>query len=107
LSDRGTAVGTVSVWHDEDGWCVIEAEATPGGCWLHVSSVLVSGPARVALGDVLRFTFERGEQDGYAFRAVEAWPADREPDRTAHHEAGGMESTLTITSDDDPAGGGD
>ncbi|GAA5153214.1 hypothetical protein GCM10023340_34890 [Nocardioides marinquilinus] len=60
------------------------------------------GPARRPGGAV----HLRGRTpDPYAFCAVEVWPADREPDRSAVVEVEGLSSvlssTLTLTFDDD------
>lgn len=102
-ADRMTSLGQVRVWHDEEGWGVIDSEVTPGGCWAHFSSVLVPGHAALGPGQQVRFSFEAAEQDSYSFRAVEVWPADQTPVRT-HHEVSGpssaYHSTLTITFDD-------
>jgi CspA family cold shock protein len=32
-----STVGTVRVWHREEGWGVIDSPDTPGGCWAHFS----------------------------------------------------------------------
>lgn len=93
--------GTVSEWHDDDGWGVVESEATPGGCWLHYSSILVPGHRSVEVGLAVLFTFEEVDQDGFRYRAVQAWPADREPVRPPEHEGGTMRSVLTLTFDDE------
>ena len=55
------------------------------------------------------FTFEAAEQDGYAFRAVEAWPATQAPVRRHGETAGpspAYRSTLTLTFDSDDRTGG-
>jgi cold shock protein len=76
-----TSVGRVRVWHEDDGWGVIDSEETPGGCWAHFSSALVAGYRMLGTGQQVRFTFEVAAQDGYTFRAVEVWPADQTPIR--------------------------
>ncbi|ALO65413.1 hypothetical protein NHF46_23215 [Arthrobacter alpinus] len=45
-----TTTGAVRIWHDEEGWGVLDSESTPGG-------------------------WEAAAQDGYSFRAIRAWPA--------------------------------
>ena len=97
------ASGIVRAWHDDEGWGVIDSEATPGGCWAHVSSVLVPGYPRLGAGQPVMLVAERAEQDGYSFRATEVWPAGQEPHRTGIETTGASaahESTLTITFDD-------
>ena len=104
-----TSVGAVRVWHAEEGWGVLDSAATPGGCWTHFSAVLVPGYRTLDAGAAVEFTFEAADQDGYAFRAVEVWPAHQMPVRSgdegseaspAHH------STLTVTFDSEDGTGG-
>lgn len=73
-----TARGTVRAWHADEGWGVLDSAATPGGCWTHFPAVLVPGYRALDTGGAVEFTFEVAAQDGYAFRAVEVWPADNE-----------------------------
>lgn len=97
-----TSLGKVRVWHDEEGWGVIDSEVTPGGCWAHFSSVLVAGYSTLATGQEVAFNFEAAEQDGYSFRAKELWPADLVPVRPQHQvfwPSEAYHSTLTITFD--------
>jgi CspA family cold shock protein len=99
-----SSLGQVRVWHDAEGWGVIDSKVTPGGCWAHSSSVLVAGYKALRTGQEVRFTFEAAEQDGYSFRTVEAWPADQTPVRTSHEVSGpssAYRSTLTLTFDDE------
>lgn len=95
-----TSLGQVRVWHDGDGWGVIDSDATPGGCWTHYSSVLVAGNKSLRTGQNVSFTFEPADQDGYSFRAVEAWPSDQTAVRTSHEVSGpsaAYSSTLVLT----------
>jgi CspA family cold shock protein len=97
-----TSRGKVRVWHAEEGWGVLDSAATPGGCWTHFSAVLVAGYRVLDTGGAVDFTFEAAEQDGYAFRAVEVWPADQAPVRSGNQEPGASSayrSTLTLTFD--------
>ena len=98
-----TSLGQVRVWHDADGWGVIDSDATPGGCWAHYSSVLVAGYKSLRTGQHVTFTFEAAEQDGYLFRAVEAWPSDQPPVRTSREvgPSSAYSSTLTLTFDNE------
>lgn len=76
-----TSPGVVRVRHSEDGWGVIDADATPGGCWAH-----------------------------YSFRAVEVWPEHQSPvrdQREVHGPSVGYRSTPTLAFDGDPGAGGD
>ncbi len=99
-----TSLGQVRVWHHGAGWGVIDSDATPGGCWAHYSSVLVTGYKSLRTGQDVRFAFEAAEQDGYSFRAVEAWPSDQTPVRASNEVSGSSaaySSTLTLTFDDE------
>ena len=99
-----TSLGQVRVWHDADGWGVIDSDATPGGCWAHFSPVLVAGYKSLRTGQDVTFTFEAAERDGYAFRAVAVWPTDQTPVRTGQEASGpsaAYSSTLALTFDDE------
>jgi len=97
-----TSSGRVRLWHDEEGWGVIDSAATPGGCWVHYSDVLVSGYRALDAGGAVEFTFEAVEQDGWPFRAVEVWPAGQEPARIEDcRPSPGYTSELTLTFDSD------
>lgn len=71
-ADRIT--GIVRTWIDEEGWGVIDSDATPGGAWSHFS--LVEGPGFRSLTPGHAVTFEPetvvgGTQDGYRYRALD------------------------------------
>ncbi len=68
--------GTVVVWHVEEGWGVIESPATPDGCWVHLSAVLVDG-----------------------FRELRG-PGPDPDTEVVRGPSSGYASTLTITVDD-------
>lgn len=100
-----TSLGRVRIWHDADGWGVIDSVATPGGCWAHYSTLLVAGYRSLRAGQDVTFTFEAADQDGYSFRTVEAWPSDQAPARAGHESSGPCEayssiSTLTVDEAD-------
>ena len=102
-----TSVGTVRLWHADEGWGVIDSPATPGGCWTHYSAVLVPGYRTLQAGAAVTFTFDVAEQDGYPFRAVEGWAGDPSPVTSADEVAGtssAYRSELTLTFDDDDDG---
>ena len=84
---------------------MLDSAATPGGCWAHCSAVLVPGYRALDAGAAVEFTFEAADQDGWPFRAVEAWPAGRAP---VHPEPSGPSpaytSELTLSPDPDEAG---
>jgi CspA family cold shock protein len=99
-----TSQGEVRVWHADEGWGVIDSADTPGGCWAHFSAVLVPGYRALDAGAVVELTWEARGQDGYAFRAVEVWPAGQAPVRAVHQVWGpsaAYSSTVTLTFDDE------
>ena len=75
-SAGGTTIGVVRVWHRDEGWGVIDAEETPGGCWVHFSVVRVPGYKELRAGQQVRFEVEAVRQDGFDYRAVWAEPLE-------------------------------
>ncbi|MCX2713647.1 cold shock domain-containing protein [Mycolicibacterium sp. J2] len=78
-----TSVGTVQIWHPDDGWGVLASAETPGGCFAHFSdiwandSVLRCGYRELLQGETVDFEWEHapaGGQDGYSFRATSVTP---------------------------------
>ena len=94
--------GIVRVWHGDEGWGVIDSPETPDGCWAHFSSVLVPRYRALQAGESVTLDYELAEQDGYAFRATEVWPAGQAPYGAEIEDAGTSSaygSTLTIMFD--------
>ena len=91
-----TVDGVVRVWHDEDGWGVVDSDGTPGGCWTHYSAVAVAGFRSLSPGQAVRLEFEELDflQDGYPYRAVRVWPVGQEP----HEEPPNRTRDLGYTS---------
>ncbi len=80
---QGPAKGVVREWHSEQGWGVLDSPQTPGGCWCLFAAVSGSGFRSLAAQEIVEFVFEEAEQDGYAYRAVEAWsPGHRDQGQT-------------------------
>jgi len=97
-----TTAGTVRFWQAQDGWGIIDSEQTPGGCWAHCSVVAVDGYKTLKPGQAVVLEWEPGQQDGFSYRALRAWPADRNPAATQFTPPAapqGYCSTLTITAD--------
>lgn len=77
-----TTQGVVREWHDDQGWGVVESDATPGGCWVHASAVAARDTfGRLVPGTEVELEYEAAPQTPYAYRALEAWPAGEEPYR--------------------------
>ncbi|NKY00942.1 cold shock domain-containing protein [Gordonia polyisoprenivorans] len=64
-----STVGTVRVWHSEDGWGVLDSEATPGGAWAHFSEVVGDGFRSLTPGQEVEFEYEERAVDEYPYRA--------------------------------------
>lgn len=93
--------GTVRLWHDAEGWGVVDAEQTPGGCWVHFSAVAVAGYRSLSPGQAVVLEWEAADQDGFAHRAVRTWPAGSDPVDVAPSAGEGYASGLTFTWDED------
>ncbi len=59
----------VREWHEDEGWGVLDSEATPGGCWTHFSNLDMGGYRSLRTAQVVEFTVETPGQDGFDFRA--------------------------------------
>lgn len=70
---KQVARGVVREFLPEEGWGVVDANEVPGGCWVHFSMIHMQGYAQLIPGQVVEFTFEPADQDGYTFRAVDVW----------------------------------
>jgi CspA family cold shock protein len=95
--------GIVRAWLDEQGWGVIDSPETPGGCWTHFSAVAVADFARLGAGQEVLLEGEEAAQDGFAYRAVRTWPADRQPVDPVVEPGGtgAYSSAVTITYNGD------
>lgn len=71
ISDLKPVHGVIRAWNAEDGWGIIDAPETPGGCWAHFSALQVDGFRTAQAEQRVTFTFERAQQDGFSYRAVE------------------------------------
>lgn len=67
-------VGVVRVWHRDEGWGVVDAPETPGGCWVHFSVVEVPGYRELRAGQQVLLDAEAAHRDGYAYRARRVEP---------------------------------
>lgn len=90
-------------WHSEQGWGVIDAPETPGGCWVHFSHICIPGYRVLSSGQAVMLEWEVGAQDGYSFQAVRVWPAGSDPvEVTSKRFSTAHISTLTLRFDDEP-----
>jgi uncharacterized protein YcbX/cold shock CspA family protein len=97
MLDPVSTVGTVRVWYREDGWGVIDSVETPGGCWTHFSNLAMPGFRSLSNGQQVELEWEAPGQDGFAFRAVRAWPRGEQPhEPPACGSGAGYASVLTV-----------
>ena len=93
---------TVRAWHDEQGWGVLDSEATPGGCWTHFSHLDFDGYRSLTPGQQVQLVAESSGQDGFAWRAVRVAVDGKPPATPASMDSDGADSSsLTITWDGD------
>ena len=95
-----TTTGTVREWHDDEGWGVIDAAETPGGCWVHFSAVVMPGYRSLEPGRAVTFAYEAGRLDGFAFRAtrVDTGPGDTSEPAQRRIEVDGEQARAAYTS---------
>jgi cold shock protein len=75
MPDVGVHEATVSEWHEDDGWGVVQGPGLPGPCWVHFSAIEMSGYRRLTPGASVRVVVEVVEQDGFSCRAARVIPA--------------------------------
>ena len=62
--------GVVNVWNEEDGWGVITVEPQGVDVWAHFSVIEMTGYRTLSPGGIVEIEYERGQQDGYDYRAT-------------------------------------
>ena len=69
--------GQVSQWHEDEGWGVVDSSELGSPAWAHFSNIDASGHGFQAgafralhVGDQVKFTVERAEQDGFHWRTT-------------------------------------
>lgn len=74
--ERRTVTGTVASFDENEGWGVITAPETPGGCFVDYSVVRIEGYRFLTPSQRVQFTFNElaSPQDGYRYRALDVWP---------------------------------
>lgn len=65
----------VREWHAHHGWGVIDSSETPGGCWAGFVHVEMTGYRELTAGQRVVLEWERGDQDGFDYRAVRVTPS--------------------------------
>jgi CspA family cold shock protein len=94
----------VRFWHDEEGWGVVDAPSTPGGCWAHFSHIDHAGYRSLNGVASVLLDWEEAAQDGYRFTAVRVLVPGRAPASTwsEHPRDGACSSSLTVELDQNP-----
>lgn len=68
-------IARVREWHDEEGWGVVDAPETPGGCFVMFAVIEMPGYRTLVPGtEVVLHGWEPGPQDGCDFRALRVIP---------------------------------
>lgn len=92
--------GVVRTWSVDEGWGVIDAPSTPGGCWALFSMLATESFWEPHAGQLVDFEWEEADQDGFSFRATRVWPSGSEPfDRPDEPSGAGFSSSITISFD--------
>ena len=93
----------VRLWHDVDGWGVLDSPATPGGCWTHYSALDMDGHAVAEAGQSASLVAERAQQDSFEWRAVsvvlDGVPPRSRPVIATTEPTSAYRSNLNITFD--------
>jgi CspA family cold shock protein len=91
----------VRSWNDEEGWGVLDSQATEGGCWAHHSALDMNGHASATAGQRARLVYEQAEQDGFRWRAIrvtlDGVPPRHVPNVSVDNRSAAYRSHLTIT----------
>lgn len=97
-----TAQATVRTWDGEQGWGVLDSDATLGGCWTHFSVLDFDGYRSLSPGQQVRLKAESPGQEGFPWRAVHVAVDGVGPAARAEtNAADAYSSDLTLTWDDD------
>lgn len=95
-----TSRATVRMWDDEQGWGVLDSDATPGGCWTHFAALDFAGYRSLSVGQQVWLTAESSGQDGYPWRAVRVLADGPQPSNQQGEPArGAYSSELSIEWD--------
>jgi CspA family cold shock protein len=92
--------GVIRLWHEDDGWGVVDAPQTPGGCWASFSTLAAAAFWEPQEGEPVEFEFEVFPQDAFAYRAMRMWPFGTAPvDRTPEAPGSAFGSAFTVEFD--------
>jgi CspA family cold shock protein len=69
-SDVVTVVAEVRVWHDEEGWGVLDSLETPGGCFVSWAHIDHDGYRSLGGVSEVLLDWEAAPEDGYPYCAV-------------------------------------
>ena len=70
-------LATVRVWHQDEGWGILDSPETPGGCWTHFSCIDMPGYKSLTEGQAVELDWEvpaGGDYEGYRFFASRVKP---------------------------------
>jgi hypothetical protein len=107
MSIWSVTVSCVSITLPRDG-ASSTAQTFPAAAGVHFSVVAMPGYREFEAGQAVSFRWERGTQDGYTFRAVNAWEGSGpEPSAVASTPSTAYSSSLTIAFDPPDGGSSD
>jgi CspA family cold shock protein len=93
--------GVVREWWSDEGWGVIDADETPGGCWAHFLIIDMPGHVVLRPGQRVELCYEHPGQDGHDYRATSvAIPGVPPGNRRTEPPGPGYRSGLHIKRDD-------
>jgi CspA family cold shock protein len=75
------ALGVVRVWHEDEGFGVIDTDETPGGIGAVFPVIHMSGFKTLAAGQTVRVKYVPERQDDCAFQSVEVLPVEDADER--------------------------
>jgi CspA family cold shock protein len=97
-----TVGAQVRVWHDEEGWGVLDSGETPGGCFVSWAHIDHDGYRSLGGVSEVLLDWEAAPQDGYPFCAVRVRIPGRPPGTRPSSPPGDAGTGLTADSDDGP-----
>jgi CspA family cold shock protein len=92
-----STIATLSDWHAEEGWGVLQSSETGGGCWFLFDSLVNMSVEDLKVGCSYVVDFEAVEQDGYQYRALTVSPVPGQGNRSiGRPEADGVAFRSTL-----------
>lgn len=98
-----TVAAQVRVWHDEEGWGVLDSAETPGGCFVSWAHIDHDGYRTLRDVTEVLLDWEAAPQDGYPYCAVRVRIPGRQPATPPSGPFEGVHpSAVTVQGDEGP-----